>query len=82
MLPTIRCIDETQSFKGRYIRNGIREHAMAAVANGLAAYHPGTFLPTTATFFMFYIYARSYPGVFGGTLTDDSRLPLGSEWVH
>ena len=44
------------SFKGRYIRNGIREHAMASIANGLAAYAPGTFLPITATFFMFYIY--------------------------
>lgn len=41
---------------GNYIRYGIREHAMAAVANGLAAYHPGTFLPVTATFFMFYLY--------------------------
>ena len=44
------------AFKGRYIRNGIREHAMASVANGMAAYGPGTFLPITATFFMFYIY--------------------------
>lgn len=44
------------SFKGRYIRNGIREHAMASIANGIAAYGPGTFLPITATFFMFYIY--------------------------
>jgi dihydroxyacetone synthase len=44
------------SFKGRYIRNGIREHAMASIANGMAAYGPGTFLPITATFFMFFIY--------------------------
>lgn len=42
--------------RGRYIRHGIREHAMAAIANGLAAYNPGTFLPITATFFMFYLY--------------------------
>ncbi|PVH71345.1 hypothetical protein DL98DRAFT_553688 [Cadophora sp. DSE1049] len=45
-----------QGHKGRYIRNGIREHAMASIANGLAAYNPGTFLPITAAFFMFYIY--------------------------
>ncbi|KAJ5279020.1 hypothetical protein N7478_004392 [Penicillium angulare] len=55
-------------FGGRYIRNGIREHAMASVANGLAAYNPGTFLPLTATFFMFYIYAA--PGVRMGALSD------------
>lgn len=46
-------------YKGRYIRNGIREHAMASIANGMAAYAPGTFLPITATFFMFYIYVSS-----------------------
>ncbi|KAJ3523516.1 hypothetical protein NM208_g12417 [Fusarium decemcellulare] len=44
------------SYAGRYIRYGIREHAMAAISNGLAAYNPGTFLPITATFFIFYIY--------------------------
>ncbi|KAJ5106602.1 hypothetical protein N7456_003277 [Penicillium angulare] len=55
-------------FGGRYVRNGIREHAMASVANGLAAYNPGTFLPLTATFFMFYIYAA--PGVRMGALSD------------
>lgn len=43
-------------YKGRYLRNGIREHAMASVANGLAAYNPGTFLPITATFLMFFLY--------------------------
>lgn len=43
-------------FKGRYLRNGIREHAMASVANGIAAYHPGTFVPITATFLMFFLY--------------------------
>lgn len=46
-------------YKGRYVRNGIREHAMASIANGIAAYAPGTFLPITATFFMFYIYVSS-----------------------
>lgn len=44
------------NYKGRYIRNGIREHAMASVANGIAAYSHGAFVPVTATFFMFYIY--------------------------
>jgi dihydroxyacetone synthase len=43
-------------FQGRYIRYGIREHAMAAISNGLAAYGPGTFLPVTATFLIFYLY--------------------------
>ena len=43
-------------YKGRYLRYGIREHAMAAISNGIAAYNPGTFLPITATFFMFFLY--------------------------
>ncbi|KAF2012997.1 putative transketolase [Aaosphaeria arxii CBS 175.79] len=59
------------SYKGRYIRYGIREHAMAAVSNGIAAYNPGTFLPITATFLMFYLYAA--PGVRMGAL---SHLPV------
>ncbi|RFU34839.1 hypothetical protein B7463_g1439, partial [Scytalidium lignicola] len=56
-----------KGYKGRYVRNGIREHAMAAIANGLAAYNPGTFLPITATFFMFYIYAA--PSIRMGALS-------------
>lgn len=48
------------SYCGRYLRNGIREHAMAAIANGVAAYHPGTFLPVTATFAVFFLYV-GYP---------------------
>jgi dihydroxyacetone synthase len=56
------------NYKGRYIRNGIREHAMASIANGMAAYGPGTFLPITATFFMFFIYAA--PGVRMGALSN------------
>lgn len=60
--------DRSSGYKGRYIRNGIREHAMASIANGMAAYAPGTFLPITATFFMFYIYAA--PGVRMGALSD------------
>jgi dihydroxyacetone synthase len=39
---------------------------MAAIANGLAAYGPGTILPVTASFFMFYIYAA--PAVRMGAL--------------
>jgi dihydroxyacetone synthase len=48
-------------YTGRYIRYGIREHAMASISNGLSAYSPGTFLPFTATFFMFYIYVSLVP---------------------
>ena len=48
------------SYAGRYIRYGIREHAMASISNGIAAYNPGTFLPITATFLMFYIYVSNY----------------------
>lgn len=54
------------SYTGRYIHYGIREHAMAAIANGLAAYAPGTFLPITSSFFMFYLYAA--PAVRMGAL--------------
>ncbi|KAI1312476.1 Transketolase, thiamine diphosphate binding domain-containing protein [Xylaria venustula] len=61
----------TVSYSGRYIRYGIREHAMAAISNGLAAYNPGTFIPITATFLMFYLYAA--PGVRMGAL---SHLPV------
>ncbi|KAL3417058.1 dihydroxyacetone synthase [Phlyctema vagabunda] len=53
-------------YKGRYLRYGIREHAMAAISNGIAAYNPRTFLPITATFFMFFLYAA--PGVRMGAL--------------
>ncbi|KAH6889219.1 Transketolase, thiamine diphosphate binding domain-containing protein [Thelonectria olida] len=59
------------SYAGRYIRYGIREHAMAAVSNGIAAYNPGTFLPITATFLIFYLYAA--PGVRMGAI---SHLPV------
>lgn len=42
-------------YSGRYIHYGVREHAMAAIANGIAAFNKGTFLPVTSSFFMFYI---------------------------
>ena len=45
-----------EHYAGRYIRYGIREHAMASISNGIAAYSPGTFVPITATFMMFYLY--------------------------
>ena len=40
---------------GRYIRYGVREHAMAAVMNGLSAY--GTLIPAGGTFLNFMSYA-------------------------
>lgn len=43
------------NYAGRYIRFGVREHAMAAVCNGLAAY--GGFIPFGATFLNFITYA-------------------------
>ncbi|KAJ6788725.1 hypothetical protein PWT90_03923 [Aphanocladium album] len=54
------------NYSGRYIHYGVREHAMAAIANGLAAFNKGTFLPVTSSFFMFYIYAA--PAVRMGAL--------------
>ncbi|KAK4686178.1 transketolase, partial [Tremellales sp. Uapishka_1] len=41
--------------KGRYIRYGVREHAMYAICNGLAAY--GGIIPFNATFLNFVGYA-------------------------
>ena len=35
-------------YSGRYLHYGIREHAMAAISNGLAAYHPETIIPVTS----------------------------------
>nr|POE54472.1 dihydroxyacetone synthase [Quercus suber] len=53
-------------YTGRYIHWGIREHAMASMSNGLAAFNKGTIIPVTSSFFMFYIYAA--PGVRMGAL--------------
>jgi transketolase len=44
------------SYAGRNLHFGVREHAMGAIANGLAA-HGGT-IPFTATFFVFSDYLR------------------------
>ncbi|KAF1941221.1 hypothetical protein EJ02DRAFT_404898 [Clathrospora elynae] len=54
------------SYAGRYIHYGIREHVMAAISNGLAAYSPRTIIPITSSFFMFYLYAA--PAVRMGAL--------------
>ncbi|MBI5516707.1 MAG: transketolase [Deltaproteobacteria bacterium] len=43
-------------FEGRNVRFGIREHAMGAMANGMALY--GMFIPFTATFLTFSDYMR------------------------
>lgn len=43
------------SYAGRYIRFGVREHGMAAVCNGMAAY--GAIMPYCATFLNFIGYA-------------------------
>lgn len=43
------------SYAGRYMHYGIREHAMASIANGISAYNRGTFIPVTSSFFMFYL---------------------------
>ncbi|KAF4122309.1 dihydroxyacetone synthase [Geosmithia morbida] len=56
----------TGNYSGRYIHWGVREHAMASISNGLAAFGKGTILPVTSSFFMFYIYAA--PGVRMGAL--------------
>ncbi|OTB05534.1 hypothetical protein M426DRAFT_72833 [Hypoxylon sp. CI-4A] len=53
-------------YTGRYIHWGVREHAMASISNGLAAFNKGTILPVTSSFFMFYLYAA--PGVRMGAL--------------
>lgn len=42
-------------WSGRYIRYGVREHAMAGIMNGLAAY--GTIIPFGGTFLNFVSYA-------------------------
>ncbi|KAH9862416.1 hypothetical protein J1614_011071 [Plenodomus biglobosus] len=54
------------NYSGRYIHYGVREHAMAAISNGLAAYAPNTIIPVTSSFFMFYLYAA--PAVRMGAL--------------
>ncbi|KAI9370343.1 Transketolase, thiamine diphosphate binding domain-containing protein [Aspergillus egyptiacus] len=46
-------------YSGRYIHYGIREHAMCAISNGLAAFNKGTFIPLTSTYLVFHLYAAA-----------------------
>ncbi|ORX51653.1 transketolase [Hesseltinella vesiculosa] len=43
-------------YSGRYLRYGVREHAMFAVMNGLAAYSNGAIIPYGGTFLNFLTY--------------------------
>ena len=47
---------DTGDFVGRYIHYGVREHAMAAIMNGLALH--GGFIPYAGTFMVFSDYMR------------------------
>ncbi|MFM1851203.1 MAG: hypothetical protein RIS54_887 [Verrucomicrobiota bacterium] len=60
---------------GRNIRFGIREHAMASIANGLA--YDGLFRPSVATFLVFADYSR--PAMRLAAL---ARLPVVYVYTH
>jgi transketolase len=60
---------------GRNIRFGIREHGMAAIANGVA--YDGLFRPSVATFLVFADYSR--PSMRLAAL---SRLPVVYHYTH
>lgn len=64
-----------QSGAGRNIRYGVREHAMAAITNGIA-YHGGL-RPYASTFFIFSDYMR--PSV---RLAAMNHLPVIYVWTH
>lgn len=66
---------EGQGGSGRNIHYGVREHAMASIANGIA-YHGGL-KNFTATFFCFADYMR--PGV---RLAAMNHLPVVHVWTH
>lgn len=55
IVPSSRMITK-DSFDGNYIHYGIREHAMAAIMNGLSLY--GGFVPYGGTFLVFSDYCR------------------------
>lgn len=55
IIPGAAFIEKT-SFEGRNIHFGVREHAMGALANGMALY--GSFVPVTSTFLVFSDYMR------------------------
>jgi transketolase len=63
------------NYNARNIHFGIREHAMGAIANGLA--YEGFFLPFAATFLVFSDYMR--PAVRLAAL---SRLQVTYVWTH
>ncbi|KAH7382919.1 Transketolase, thiamine diphosphate binding domain-containing protein [Cadophora sp. MPI-SDFR-AT-0126] len=63
-------------YTGRYIHWGIREHAMASISNGLAAFNKGTIIPVTSSFFMFYIYAA--PGIRMGALQGLQQIHIAT----
>jgi len=73
-----------QSFEGRYVHYGTREHAMAAISNGIAAYssrdeHDGrgqALIPITATFSMFQLYAA--PAIRMGALMNLQIIHIGT----
>ncbi|MCL2281105.1 MAG: transketolase, partial [Dehalococcoidia bacterium] len=60
------------TYAGRNLRFGIREHAMGAIAHGLALH--GGIIPYTATFLMFYDYMRA--SVRLSSLTEDRVIFL------
>ncbi len=62
----------TQNYAGRNMHFGVREHAMGAVANGMALH--GGVIPYTATFLIFYDYMR--PPVRLAALTGDRVIFL------
>jgi transketolase len=64
-----------QTGAGRNIHFGVREHAMGAIANGIAAH--GGLRPFVATFFCFSDYMR--PAVRLAALTE---LPVIFVWTH
>lgn len=70
------CGTMTGDYTGRYLHCGIREHAMTAIANGLAAFNPGTIIPVTSAFFQFYSYAIA--GVRMGALQELQAIHLAT----
>lgn len=73
-----------QSYRGRYVHFGTREHGMAGIANGIAAYSPKdehgergqAFIPITATFAMFQLYAA--PAIRMGALMNLQVIHIGT----
>lgn len=66
---------EPANLTGRNIRFGIREHAMASIANGIA--YDGIFRPSVATFLVFADYSR--PAMRLAALT---KLPVVYIYTH